>query len=65
MVILNAVWFRLLAFAQRAYREERGDALINWIVLAIGLAAAAAAVVAIVRPAIETAASHIVKFLTG
>jgi len=65
MVIVNAVWFRLLGWAERAYKEERGDTLINWVVLAIGLAAAAAAVVAIVRPAIETAANHIVKFLTG
>jgi hypothetical protein len=64
MGILDVIWFRLLAFAQRAQEEERGDSLINWIVLAIGLAAAAAAVVAILRPAIETAANKIVSFLS-
>jgi hypothetical protein len=64
MGILDAAWFRLLAWAQRTQEEERGDSLINWIVLAIGLAAAAAAVVAILRPAIETAANKIVSFLS-
>jgi hypothetical protein len=64
MGILDVLWFRLLAFAQRVQGEERGDSLINWIVLAIGLAAAAAAVVAILRPAIETAANKIVSFLS-
>jgi hypothetical protein len=62
---LERVWLRMLAWAERAYSEERGDSLINWVVLAIGLAAAAAAVVAILRPAIETAANHIVSFLAG
>jgi hypothetical protein len=62
---LNRIWPRVLAWAERAYGEERGDSLINWVVLAIGLAAAAAAVVAILRPAIETAANHIVSFLAG
>ena len=35
-----------------APREERGDSMINWLVLAVGLAVAAAAVVALLRPAI-------------
>jgi hypothetical protein len=65
MGIADRIWFRLLAWAERAREEERGDSLINWVVLAIGLAAAAAAVVAILRPAIETAANKIVGFLGG
>ena len=65
MGTLDTIWLRLLVWAERAHREERGDSLINWVVLAIGLAAAAAAVVAILRPAIETAANHIVSFLSG
>lgn len=63
--MLASLWFRLLDWAERARREERGDALINWVVLAVGLAAAAAAVVALVRPAIEDAAQRIVNFISG
>jgi hypothetical protein len=63
--MLDVLWFRLLEWAQRAAREERGDSLVNWVVLAVGLAAAAAAVVALVRPAIETAANKIVSVLGG
>ncbi len=62
-ILRQAVWRRLAAWGGRVYEQERGDSLINWVVLAIGLAAAAAAVVAILRPAIETAANHIVSFL--
>jgi hypothetical protein len=65
MNALNRLWPRLSAWAERTRNDERGDSLINWVVLAIGLAAAAAAVVAILRPAIETAANHIVSFLAG
>jgi hypothetical protein len=63
--MLDALWFRLLEWADRVRREERGDSLVNWVVLAVGLAAAAAAVVALLRPAIETAAQKIVNFISG
>jgi len=63
--MFDALWFRLLDWAERARREERGDGLISWVVLAVGLAAAAAAVVALLRPAIETAAQKIVSFISG
>jgi hypothetical protein len=46
---------RALRWADRVRREKRGDSLVNWVVLAVGLAAAAAAVVALLRPAIDTA----------
>jgi uncharacterized protein involved in exopolysaccharide biosynthesis len=62
--MLDALWFRFLEWADRA-REERGDSLVNWVVLAVGLAAAAAAVVALLRPAIETAGQKIVNFISG
>ena len=65
MGILDAIWFRLLDTALRVRDEERGDSMVNWVVLAVGLAAAAAAIVAIVRPAIETAAKKIVSVLSG
>ena len=50
--MIDALWFRLLGWAERIRREERGDSLVNWVVLAVGLAAAAAAVVALLRPAL-------------
>lgn len=63
--MLDAIWFKLLEVAERAAKEERGDSLVNWVVLAVGLAAAAAAVVALLRPAIEHAANKIVAALGG
>ena len=63
--MLDVLWFRLLEWADRVRREERGDSLVNWVVLAVGLAAAAAAVVALLRPAIETAGQKMVNFISG
>jgi hypothetical protein len=63
--MLDALWFRLLDWADRVRREERGDSLVNWVVLAVGLAAAAAAVVALLRPAIETAGQKMVNIISG
>jgi hypothetical protein len=63
--MLDAIWFRLLDWATRVRREERGDSLVNWVVLAVGLAAAAAAVVGLLRPAIEQAGQKIVNFISG
>ena len=63
--MFDALWFRLLEWADRVRREERGDSLVNWVVLAVGLAAAAAAVVALLRPAIETAGQKMVNFISG
>ena len=63
--MLDALWFRLLEWADRVRREERGDSLVNWVVLAVGLAAAAAAVVALLRPAIVDAGQKMVNFISG
>jgi hypothetical protein len=63
--MIDALWFRLLSWAERIRREERGDGLVNWVVLAVGLAAAAAAVVALLRPALEQAAQNIANFISG
>jgi hypothetical protein len=63
--MIDALWFRFLGWADRVRREERGDSRVNWVVLAVGLAAAAAAVVALLRPAIETAGQKIVSFISG
>lgn len=61
--MLTLLWLRLLQAGQRVAKEERGDSLINWVVLAVGLAAAAAAVVLLLGPAISSAASKIVNDL--
>ena len=61
----DALWFKFLGWAERIRREERGDSLVNWVVLAVGLAAAAAAVVALLRPALEQAAQSIASFISG
>jgi hypothetical protein len=63
--VFDRLWFRFLDFAERAAKEERGDSLVNWVVLAVGLAAAAAAVVALLRPAIESAGQKMVNFISG
>jgi hypothetical protein len=62
--MLDTLWLHFLGAIQRIANEERGDSLINWVVLAVGLAAAAAAVVTLLRPAIESAANDIVSMLS-
>lgn len=63
--MLDALFFRLLEAAERIRREERGDGLVNWVVLAVGLATAAAAVVALLRPAIQGAGQRMVDLISG
>ena len=61
-MLLDKLWNRLL---DRLLREERGDGIISWVVLAVGLAAAATAVIALLRPAITSAAQSIVNMISG
>jgi hypothetical protein len=61
-MLLDSIWNRLL---DRLLREERGDGIISWVVLAVGLAAAATAVIALLRPAITSAAQSIVNMISG
>jgi hypothetical protein len=63
--MLAAVYFKLVEVAERLQAEERGDSLVNWLVLALGLAAAAAVVIAILGPAIQSAAQRIVNTIGG
>jgi len=63
--MLDRLWLRLLDLGERAVKDERGDGLVNWVVLAVGLAAAAAALVALLRPAIQSAGQQIVNFISG
>ena len=55
---------RLVRRLARALRAERGDA-VNWLIITLGVAVAAAAVVAVLRPAIETAGQQIANLLSG
>lgn len=61
-MLLGTFWQRLL---DRLLRDERGDGIVSWVVLAVGLAAAAAAVIAILRPAITQAVQSIVNLISG
>lgn len=63
--MLTTIYLRLLAAGQRLREEERGDSMVNWVVLALGLAAAAAVIVATVGPAIADAAQRLVSSLGG
>ncbi len=63
--MIDRLWFRLLDSLERAGREERGDGLVSWVVLAVGLAAAAAALLALLRPAIVGAGQRIVNLIAG
>lgn len=44
--------------------EERGD-VVNWLIVTLGVAIAAAAVIAVLRPAIESAGKQIASLLGG
>jgi len=48
----------------RALAAERGDA-VNWLIITLGVAIAAAAVVTVLRPAIENAGQQIANLLGG
>ena len=55
MSILYTIWFGLLNRAERAMHDERGE-VIPWVVLTIGLVLIAAAIIAVLRPAVQNAA---------
>jgi len=44
--------------------DERGD-VVNWLIVTLGIAIAAAAVIAVMRPAIESAGKQIANLLGG
>ena len=56
---------RPLARLLARLREDRGDGIVSWVVLAVGLAAAAAAVIGLLKPALTTAAQHVISLITG
>jgi hypothetical protein len=44
--------------------DERGD-VVNWLIVTLGVAVAAAAVIVVLRPAIENAGQQIANLLSG
>jgi hypothetical protein len=44
--------------------DERGD-VVNWLIVTLGIAIAAAAVIAVLGPAIESAGKQIASLLGG
>jgi hypothetical protein len=63
--VLTTLVIRILLVGHRLRHEERGDSLINWLVLAIGLATAAALVVTLLRPALQDAGQRLASLLSG
>ena len=63
--MLDLIWFKLLELAERSAKEERGAAMIEWLVIAGGMAVAAAGVVLLLKEPIEHAANKIVTALGG
>ena len=55
---------RVLAGRLGSAGSERGDA-VNWLIITLGVAIAAAAVVTVLRPAIEAAGQQIATLLGG
>jgi hypothetical protein len=62
--MLDRLWFALLERAERAAREERGDTLVTWLIVTLGIGAAAAAVIAVLSPALKDAGGRIVALLS-
>jgi uncharacterized membrane protein YraQ (UPF0718 family) len=62
---MHATLWRTLKTRLRAVGvDERGD-VVNWLIVTLGIAIAAAAVIAVMRPAIESAGKQIASLLGG
>jgi hypothetical protein len=62
MGVLVTIWVRITTRMEGVARDERGE-VIPWVVLAIGLVTITAAVIALLRPAVLSAAQKIVSEL--
>jgi hypothetical protein len=60
----TTLWVRLLNRLAEARDDERGD-VVNWLIITLGVAIAAAAVIAVLRPAIESAGQRIATLVSG
>jgi hypothetical protein len=62
--MLVSAYLKLLAHAEQLREEDRGE-MITTLVVVLGFVAAAVAVIAILRPAIESLAQRIVSAIGG
>ncbi len=62
--MLRTPWSKLLVLLASLGREEQGD-VVNWLIITLGIAIAAAAVIAVLRPAIESAGQQIANLVGG
>ena len=60
----STVWLRLRRHLERFLEEERGD-VVNWLIITLGVAIAAAAVITVLQPAIESAGQQIANLVGG
>jgi hypothetical protein len=64
MINLNKSFRDIAARLARLAAGDDGD-VVNWLIITLGVAIAAAAVVTVLRPAIETAGQQIATLLGG
>lgn len=62
--MLTTLWQRARRWLGMLVVDERGD-VVNWLIVTLGIAIAAAAVIAVMRPAIESAGKSIANLLGG
>ncbi len=62
--MLTTLWQRARRRLGMLVVDERGD-VVNWLIVTLGIAIAAAAVIAVMRPAIESAGKSIANLLGG
>ena len=63
-MLKNTIWQRLRDQLGRLRDEERGD-VVNWLIITLGVAIAAAAVITVLQPAIESAGQQIANLVGG
>ena len=62
--MLATLWRTVKSRLRAVGVNERGD-VVNWLIVTLGIAIAAAAVIAVMRPAIESAGKQIANLLGG
>ncbi|HET8895426.1 MAG TPA: hypothetical protein VFM96_15155 [Gaiellaceae bacterium] len=62
--MLATLWRTVKSRVRAIGVDERGD-VVNWLIVTLGIAIAAAAVIAVMRPAIESAGKQIANLLGG
>ena len=62
--MFKTLWLKLSNRLVDVRDDERGD-VINWLIVTLGIAIAAAAVITVLRPAIESAGQQIANLVAG